>query len=209
MGLRKATLLAATGIAAGVVTEVAGNLEFFLNPPEGFSNTRWISGLFYTAQVLMMSLLVMLYREMGGKGKPSRRQDLAILATIVSGLLLHAHATREWRLVPMVEWVVLDPSIAVAWIAFLILLVKDAVPLQARAMRAVAPVLAVLPSVRLCRVGYLLFLRVGLEWMNLSTQRSLGALFWNLLFVPAVEIFRGLSMVIFLILLWRYSWNHM
>ncbi len=207
MSLRKATLLAAAGIAAGATTEFAYNLRLFLNPPAYLLNTLWISWLYDANQVLMLVLLVMLSREMAGKGQARRRQDLALLATILSGVLLHANAATDWTRVPMIRWVVLHLLIEAAWIAFLILLVKDAAPLRGRGMRGVAPTLAVLTMVQLCRDGYLIFFRVGMAWLSLSAQRGLSGLFWTILVLPAMELFRGFSMVVFLLLLWRYSWK--
>lgn len=207
MSLRKAALLAAAGIAVGTVTSIAENLRFYLNPPAYLLNPLWISWLYDANQVLMLVLLVMLSREMAGKGQARRRQDLALLATIVSGVLLHADAAREWMHLPMMRWVAFDLLIAIAWIAFLILLVKDAAPLRGRGMRVVAPILAATTLVQLCRDGYLIFFRVGMAWLSLSAQRGLSGLFWAILVLPALELFRGISMVVFLVLLWRYSWK--
>jgi hypothetical protein len=47
---------------------------------------------------------------------------------------------------------------------------------------------------------------VALVWLDVLSQRSLLGLFWNLLVLPALELFRSLAPLIFLVVLWRYSW---
>ena len=204
MSLRRATLLAALGMAVGILT----GLSYSTGSQVGLAT------LFYAEQVLLFVVFLMLYREMRGTGKPRHRQDLAILATLVSGILFHLSLSRGLTQLELhgrgfqpAYWVVNEVLIPIAWIAFLILLVKNPAPLESRAMRVVAPVLAVLSLARLAWSGYYLFMRVGMAWLNLSFQRSISGLFWNLFLGPALELFSELSMVLFLVLLWRSTWN--
>jgi len=216
MSLRKATLLAAAGIGAGIVAGLGDNFRFYSQERAWIAvwSPGWTIAAHYVAQILKMLLFVLLYREMGGKGQPRQRQDLAIVAVLASCVLLQlnvsatlANLVTLHRQPGIVVWLVFGILLALAWTAFLILLVKDAEPLRSRPMRALAPILAVLTIVEFCHFDYMMFFRVGMAWMDISSQRSLGAVVWNLFAYPLLELFREVSMIVFLVLLWRCTWK--
>jgi hypothetical protein len=208
MSLRAATLLAAAGMILGLVIALAYTVMYYGEPGPANSFNYWLEALFDLRQLIMATLFVMLGREMQGTAHPRRRQDLAILATIVSGILLQLTLSRVIKPAEVFGTTLRGLSFAVhqvvlplCWIAFLILLVKDSRPLESRAMRILAPVMALFTVASACWQGFALFIRVGMGWLNLSSQRSLSAVFWNLLALPFMEVFRDLSMVLFLVLL--------
>jgi hypothetical protein len=200
MTLRRAALLAAAGTAADIV--VALYYSGLASDP------LWVSaGLL--SQLLMGCLFVMIYREQKGAGQPRHRQDLAIGAVVIHGILLHV-AVNGYTAAPTrlrsAAFAVQHVLLPACWIAFLILLVKDADPWTRRPMRLLAPIMTVAMAAVFCWTSYFLFIRVGLGWLNLLSQRSLLALFWNLLLLPALQLFGNLMTLLFLAVLWRYSW---
>ena len=207
MTFRRAALLAAAGTAAEIVVALYYDLTY-----GGMNRQLWFESAGLLAQVLMGSLFVMIYREQKGTGQPRHRQDLAIAAVVVHGILLHVvvneytTAVRSTRL-QAAGWAIEDILLRVCWIAFLIFLVKDADPWKRRPMRLLAPIMTVATAALFCWTSYFLYIRVGLVWLNLLSQRSLLALLWNALLLPALELFRNLSGLIFLVVLWRYSWT--
>jgi hypothetical protein len=206
MSFRRAAVLAAAGTIADILVALYYALTF-----GGVDRQLWLEAAGFLSQLLMACLFVMIYREQGGTGQPRRRQDLAIAAVVIHGILLHvilngfspAIFSNKMR---AAAWVVDDVLLPVCWIAFLILLVKDADPWTRRPMRVLAPIMTIATAAFFCWTSYFLFIRVGLEWLNLLSQRSLWALVWNLLLLPALEVFRNVASVIFLAVLWRYSW---
>lgn len=194
MSLRKSTLLAAAGIGAGLVAGIPVSITY-------------LSGIYCVSELLLLTLFVLLYRELAGKGKSGARQDLAIAATIAAGIVLHSELRvalqnlHVRRVPPEVLWNGLSILISIGWFAFLILLVKDADLMKSRGMRVVAPVLALLAAASLCRFGYIMFFHVGITWLNASVQRGIGDLLWQVFVYPVLKLFHQVTTLLFLALL--------
>ena len=205
MSLRKAALVAAAGSIAGIAISLYYALGF-----SGWQNHALAYTISWAHELAAAIVFLLIFREQSGGGDPRLRQDFAIAATILSGILLHldvtgANAGDFHPAIRAANWILDALLLPLCWIAFFILLVKDADPWQRRPMRGLAPLLTVLTFAAACWGGYFLFFRVGMAWLNMATQRSLAALAWEVLLLPLLELFRSLSVVFFAAVLWRYS----
>ncbi|HWC96744.1 MAG TPA: hypothetical protein VG456_08345 [Candidatus Sulfopaludibacter sp.] len=203
MNLRWATLLAAAGCAGDIVEGL-----YTWSTSRSLLSDPWLVAIVYATQLLLAILFVMLYREARGTGQPGQRQSLAIAATMAMVLVMQmsigrssAPAISNW--IRQVFWAVEVVVLPLCWIAFLILLVKDAKPWQGRPMRVLAALMTVVLAAVACWGGYPLFFRVGMAWLNVAAQRSLWALAWNLVLLPVLELLRSLSLVYLMATVWR------